>query len=166
MGCRNEDRREQPNGSARSGFTLIEMLVCLAILAMLMAVFVPVGSGSRARAQLASSAHELAIALRETRDLALTTSRTETFAIDLSKRVYRAGEHVAARGLDRDIAVTLVTADGDKPSATNGGIRFFGDGSSTGGIVRLSLDKRRLDILVDWLTGRVSVADPADGAQR
>ena len=39
-----------------------------------------------------------------------------------------------------------------------GSIRFFGDGSSTGGSVTILQGERRSDVTVDWLTGRVSLA--------
>jgi hypothetical protein len=39
-----------------------------------------------------------------------------------------------------------------------GVIRFFGDGSSTGGSVTILQGERRSDVTVDWLTGRVSLA--------
>jgi len=40
-----------------------------------------------------------------------------------------------------------------------GDIRFNPDGSSTGGRISLADGRRRLGVGVDWLTGRVSVAD-------
>ncbi len=138
------------------GFTLIEMLICLAIVALLMAVFAPALSGSRDKVRLAASAHDLAIMLRETRDLALARSRPEAFAFDASKRAYHSGD-AAPHSLDRDITVQLVAADAD---ARGGVIRFFADGGSSGGIFRLTLEKRKLDVVVDWLTGRVSVSEP------
>ena len=53
--------------------------------------------------------------------------------------------------------ITLYTAQEEQLSGTIGAIRFFPDGSSTGGGVALSLGAERYDILVDWLTGGVSV---------
>lgn len=139
-----------------AGFTLIEMLIVLAILAVLVAVFAPALSGSRAKTRLAASAQELAIALRATRDAALAESRPETFTLDASSRVYRAGGG-AVHGLAPEVDARLVAADAN---AAGGAIRFFADGGSSGGTVRLSLGKRRLDVSVDWLTGRVSIAGP------
>jgi hypothetical protein len=40
-----------------------------------------------------------------------------------------------------------------------GQIRFFPDGSSTGGRIGLSRNDRRAAVAVDWLTGLVSVDD-------
>ena len=42
---------------------------------------------------------------------------------------------------------------------TRGGIRFFPDGSSTGGYIALADDKTEYRVKVDWLTGHISIAD-------
>jgi general secretion pathway protein H len=144
------------HAAGNSGFTLVEMLVCIAILALLMAAFAPALSGSRARTELTGSAHALALALRATRDLAIAQRRPEAFALDTAKRVYQSGNGVPQK-LGRDLDVQLVAADAGQ---AGGAIRFFADGGSSGGVLRLSLEKRRLDVVVDWLTGRISVETP------
>ena len=39
-----------------------------------------------------------------------------------------------------------------------GGIRFFPDGTSTGGGIEIVRKNRRFLITVDWLTGRVAIS--------
>ena len=147
-------QRSRRQGAA--GFTLVELLICIGILALLAALLAPALSGSRAKVRLTSSAHELALALRATRDLALVRSQPETFALDASKHLYRSGD-AAPRKLDQNVSVQLVAADA---TPRGGAIQFFADGGSTGGVLRLSLEKRQIDVVVDWLTGRVSLAQP------
>jgi general secretion pathway protein H len=53
--------------------------------------------------------------------------------------------------------ISLYTAQEEQLNGTTGAIRFFPDGSSTGGGVGLSSATERYDILVDWLTGGVSI---------
>ena len=53
--------------------------------------------------------------------------------------------------------ISLSTAQQEQLNAATGAIRFFPDGSSTGGGVGLSLGAERYDIQVDWLTGGVSI---------
>ena len=55
--------------------------------------------------------------------------------------------------------MALVTTTGQRISETEGAIRFDPDGSSTGGRIELGLGPKRIQIGVDWLSGRVSVAD-------
>ena len=57
-------------------------------------------------------------------------------------------------GIDLEL-LTVATELGG--GGARGGIRFFPDGSSTGGRVTLSHGSRQYFVDVDWLTGRVSV---------
>jgi general secretion pathway protein H len=136
----------------RAGFTLIEMLVVLAILALVMAVMTPMLAGSRSRAELDAAAHELASALRETRSLAIREGRSESFVI-AARRFRAAGGPL--RPLAPGLALALATARGDAVPA--GAIRFFADGSSSGGELIVASGGRRSYVTVDWLTGRVAL---------
>ena len=57
------------------------------------------------------------------------------------------------------LGVTAAAGPTGDPVTTLVGIRFAPDGSSSGGRIVLADGKRRTQIGVDWLTGRVSVAD-------
>lgn len=57
------------------------------------------------------------------------------------------------------LKVTLFTAVTDRTTTDAGEIRFFSDGSSTGGEVTFSGDVAREYVQIDWLTGRVVVYD-------
>ncbi len=142
----------------RAGFTLVEMLVVLAILALVMAVMPPLLAGSQGRAELDAAARELAAALRETRSLAIRDGRSASFTLDAAHR-FRAGGG-QARSLPPSLGLALAAGD-EAHAAPSGAIRFFADGSSTGGRLTLLSGERRTDVTVDWLTGRVAL-DPAE----
>jgi general secretion pathway protein H len=144
------------------GFTLIELLVVLTILGLATAVGVPMLFGSADRAALRAAVVEVAAGLRETRSLALAGGRSAAFTLDTARRVYRVSNGSAWRALPTTIQPTLFTATREQLDAVTGDIRFFPDGSSTGGAVHLAQGKAEDEILVDWLTGRVSVAPPAN----
>ena len=57
----------------------------------------------------------------------------------------------------KDIEITFQTARSEVTSETIGQIRFFPDGSATGGRIGLALDGQQVEVVVDWLTGLVSV---------
>ena len=57
------------------------------------------------------------------------------------------------------IRLGLFTAQSERIDAARGSIRFFPDGSSTGGRVTLATDRESYWVDVDWLTGRVSVLE-------
>ncbi len=58
-----------------------------------------------------------------------------------------------------NLSIELLTISGEGRGASVGDIRFNPDGSSTGGRIAIADGKRRVAVGVDWLTGRVSVAD-------
>ena len=62
------------------------------------------------------------------------------------------------RRLPPDLSIELLTIAGEGRTGA-GDIRFNPDGSSTGGRIALANGRRRIAVGVDWLTGRVSVAD-------
>ncbi|HWE75576.1 MAG TPA: GspH/FimT family pseudopilin [Stellaceae bacterium] len=154
-----------PRPIAQRGFTLIEMLVVLTIAALIVGLALPRLTGAEEKATLRTAAHEVAAALRNTRSLAMTRGQTEAFIINTANGAFRAGQAAPAQ-LPRGIQLALVTTTADQESASQGRIQFFADGSSTGGGVLLASGKTRSQVLVDWLTGRVSIAEGADAAAR
>lgn len=155
----------RPHSIAQQGFTLIEMLVVLTIAALIVGLALPRLTGAAEKATLRTAAHEVAAALRDTRSLAMTRGQTQAFVINTANGAFRAGQ--AAPGqLPRGIQLALVTAGADQESASQGRIRFFADGSSTGGGVLLASGRTRSRVLVDWLTGRVSIAEGANAPTR
>jgi general secretion pathway protein H len=140
------------------GFTLVELLVVLAILALVMVLIPPFLAGGQARAELATSAREIASALRETRSLAIRQGRSEAFVVDGAAGAFRTAGGATERRLPAGLRLSLLTLANKRLDV--GVIRFFGDGSSTGGSISILQGDRRSDVKVDWLTGRVSLATP------
>lgn len=146
------------------GFTLLELLVALAIAALLFAFVLPTGSRQREHAQLANAARAMAAGLRVTRIQAINAGRSAVFAIDVAHALYRpAGS--GPRSLPPGVQVALLTQRTETRNAAVGDIRFFPDGSSTGGGVTLIRDGDRFDVLVNWLTGGVSIREQAANAR-
>jgi len=106
---------------------------------------------------LKGTASELASGLRLARSEAIATNRPVAFDLDVAGHIYRIG--TAARRLPANLSIELLTIVGESRGASVGDIRFNPDGSSTGGRIALADGKRRMAVGVDWLTGRVSVAD-------
>lgn len=149
---------------ASGGFTLLELLVALAIAALLFVFVLPAGSRQREHAQLANAARAVASGLRTTRIAAINAGRPAIFAVDIAHAAYRpAGS--AAQALPPGVQVALLTQRTETRGATLGDIRFFPDGSSSGGGVTLSRGGDRFDVLVNWLTGGVSVHEQTASAR-
>jgi general secretion pathway protein H len=140
------------------GFTLVELLAVLVILALVMLIM-PRFFGGQAQRQLALAAQDLAITLRETRGLALRTGHTEAVLINLRTGAYGSTASERLRQVPSSMHISLVTTAEDRVDAATASIRFFADGSSTGGSISLTQGVRRSQVMVDWLTGRISLND-------
>lgn len=153
-------------GDATRGFTLLELVVVLAIAAVLFALALPAGSRQRDHAEMASAARTVAAALRATRSQAITVGRPAAFAIDVGSARFGAAGARSAEQLPRGTQVALVTAETERRGDTTGLIRFYPDGSSTGGGVSLSRGGDHFEVLVNWLTGGVSIHEQATGHEQ
>lgn len=141
------------------GFTLIELVVVFAIAALLLALVVPTGQHRREHDALTTGAHDIASALRLTRSRAILANQPTSFIVDVAAGFYRPAGASAAVAMPAGSHVTLYTAEDEALSDGVGAIRFYPDGSSTGGGIALSLGRERVQVLVDWLTGGVSIHD-------
>ena len=144
---------------AARGVTLLELLVVLAIMALVGALVVPMLGPGVSTADLRASARQLASGMRLARSEAMA-SRQETFVtIDLEGRRFRVGSDPRAHPFPKDLEIKLFTAQKDLVSDSVGAIRFYPDGGSNGGRVTLAAGERKFEVDVDWLTGRVAILD-------
>jgi general secretion pathway protein H len=147
-------RHDDRDSVFEAGFTLIEMLVVLTILALTTTMIVPLVSGGSEGSRLQMAASDLASAFRLTRSAAITRNRVMSLTIDVDTRTFSSAV-VSQRSFAPDIDAKLTYAAGLGSGSSNGGFRFFPDGSSTGGDVTLSLRGKQTRLCLDWLTGVV-----------
>jgi general secretion pathway protein H len=145
-------------GRRAAGFTLIELLVVLAILGLALALIVGYKPPWSSTLGLRGAAAELASGLREARSEAILRNRPVSLDLDLAGRRFQIGAG-PVRQLPPALTLALLTVTGERRDGNIGGIRFNPDGSSTGGRISIGDGKRALAVGVDWLTGRVSVAE-------
>jgi general secretion pathway protein H len=145
----------------KRGFTLVEMMVVLVIVALMMALVGTSISRNISGAEIRTAASKVAASLRYTRTQAILTKTEQVFLVDTEKRTYQAAE-AEVKQLPEGMEVELNTARSELTSETVGGIRFYPDGGSTGGNVRLEANGRIYRINVAWLTGEASVERPDD----
>lgn len=137
-----------------SGFTLVELLVVLAVLAL--AVVPPSLTGAIDSARFKSTQRDLVSALRYARSQAINSRQAASVDINVKQGTMQVAGRQRTLSIPDDVALTLVTAQRERLSAHEGAIRFYPDGSSTGGQVRFRQKDRVWSIDVEWLTGRVS----------
>ena len=139
------------------GFTLVEMLVVItiiAILALAVTFAIPLLSGRSDGLRLQTASSELAAALRVTRSAAIMRRTAMALLLDVDHRKFSSAV-VSPRSFAPDIQAKLAFASGIQSTVSDGGFKFFPDGSSTGGNVTLSLRGKQTKLCVDWLTGGV-----------
>lgn len=143
------------------GFTLIEIIAVVALIALAATVVVvSVGSGlSGTRVRAASK--DLAAALRYTRGQAIVQREQAVMLLDLEKRSYTAADKDPVE-LPSGMEMRLVTARDELVGEGAGRIRFFPDGSSSGGRITLARGEAEWRIEVEWLTGEVNIREPGD----
>lgn len=150
-------------GAAKDGgFTLLEMLLALVIAGALMAVVLPNFGPAMAKAQLQSATRDVASALRHARGQALIRGREAEFELDVEHHRYRVSGRPKAYGLPGAVALSLYTAESETVNESLGRIRFFPDGSATGGRVTLAAGKEKRMVDVNWLTGEVRIRHGAE----
>ena len=148
--------------SSSMGFTLLEMLLVIVLIAAITSLTVGLFGVGRSGRQLREGVHTLATELRYTRARALTTGTPQRFEMDLDRRTWTAaGDHHGT--LPASLKITFNSVREEQTSARNAAIRFFPDGSATGG--RISLRTQGIGWRVDvrWLTGEVSQTRLPDG---
>lgn len=143
---------------SQAGFTLIEMIVVVAVLGLLLALVAGRGPVTSRALTADGAASEIAAALRDARARAIVENRAVEIRFDLPARLYAVDGGPPQR-LPDDFDVNLLTTRNEVANTRNAGIRFEPDGSSSGGHVELVEGQRHVQIGVDWLTGRVTVLD-------
>jgi general secretion pathway protein H len=146
------------NARVAAGFTLMELLVVLAILGLALALSVPAFYRVLPGLELRAGAHTVAAAMREARGLAIGSNAEVVMLIDLDKHALSVGGGPSVQ-VDPRLGITLITATREIIDSGAGGIRFYPDGTSTGGGITLSLNQRQYHVVVDWLTGHVTVGE-------
>jgi len=142
--------------SRGAGFSLLEVLAVVALIAIAGVLAVAIIGGGMERMQVRSAARDIAANLRFTRAHALATGQPQRFSIDPSARTWQAPRDRRGRIPDRlEVAFTGAREMQERPG--EGVIVFFDDGASTGGRVRLEAGDARWDVDVAWLTGEVRV---------
>ncbi len=150
------DARQRCAGSSRErGFTLLELLVVLGLLALALAIVAPSLGRARLGVMVRSTAYELAANLRASRAAARSTSIEHVLTIDLAQRLYWAEGVVGQRRLPHGVAVDVTVPQSERITASAGRIRFFPDGSASGARLVLHDGRSTTSIVVDWLTGDV-----------
>jgi general secretion pathway protein H len=138
------------------GFTMVELLVVLAIAGALLAVAPTALQRYRESTDYRDTLRMITAGLTEARHAAISGGRVVAFSVDLGGRQYGLDGGLK-RELPEGLVVRATVADTDLVNNV-ARIRFFPGGNATGGsieVIRPSGTGARLR--TDWLDGRVSL---------
>jgi general secretion pathway protein H len=144
--------------SAR-GFSLLEIIVVVALIAVVMSFAAYTLNSQLPGQQLRSSAKTLAAELRFTKTQAMVTGQAQSFQINAKTREW-IGPKKHAGVLPKSLEVIATTARREQPENDIAAIKFFPDGAATGGRIVLQHDTAKWQVDVKWLTGEVTVTKP------
>lgn len=144
---RNQRRRKH-------GFTLLELIVVLAIVSLTASMVIPVSSAMQYEAMARGSARTLAADLRWLRQQALSLQQDTSLEIDLTARRYSRSVDKVERTMPPQVDMAYAPIE-NVPLSTPSAIRFFADGTSTGGTVQFRSSTRSYIVSVTWPFGRV-----------
>jgi general secretion pathway protein H len=144
--------------TAQDGFTLLEMVCVIAIVAMLAGVLLPTLSHQTSRPRLQAYAVETAALLKADRTAAIRHRAPISTLVDAQARRLRSGWDGRMLEIPQDVTVTAVlpVRCNERPAHSN--ITFFASGMSCGGAVVLSRLGAGYEIRVNWLTGGIEIA--------
>src|SRR5436853_7044658 len=111
--CEREATARPGGHGQEAGFTLIEVIVVLAVLAFAMALIVGYKPPWSSGLGLRGTAAELASSLRLARSEAILQNRPILFELDLSGRRFRVGNG-NVRQLPRQLSIELLTVSGER----------------------------------------------------
>jgi general secretion pathway protein H len=144
------------NRAPADGFTLLELLVVLVILGLTVTLAVPMFARAMPGVEAKAAARDVAAMLRAAHSLAIVANREVTVAVDIDRRTVEL-TGARSRTIGKGIGIGLFTAAEELIDRGAGRIRFYPDGTSTGGRVRLSAGQRNYDVIVNWISGSVTI---------
>ncbi len=133
------------------GFTLFELLVVIALLAVALPLLaVGIGRGLQGASER-SALNEMVATLRSARVQAIASGEPVRATFDLAQRRAMTPGRKAVQWPDA-FTVRLNTAQ-----TLGAAFEFYPDGAASGGNIQISRDTARWRIDVNWLTGNVTL---------
>jgi general secretion pathway protein H len=140
----SSDRRHE------RGFSLIELIVVLAILSIVAVAVAPLATPWRRGTLIDVAAREVVLGLRAARAAAIYGNKETVFTLDGAAGHYWSDGAPAPKTLPGRITAAFA------PGTSLGRIRFFPDGGASGGTIVLRDTYRSASIRIDALSGRAT----------
>lgn len=154
--------RATPPRHGEAGFTLLELIVTLTILAMTLALAVPNFRGSNSRARLQPLVAELITNLKRAHATAKSTGKPVAFVVEPASHGYRIENVASTVVLPPGAALSITPPSRGLRQTPPGRMIFYPDGSSSGGQITISDERgRKIVLSVEWLNGTIRASGGA-----
>ncbi len=142
---------------AERGFTLLEIVCVLAIVALLAAVLLPFIPHETSRSRLQAYALQAATLLKADRNAAIRDRSDVATVVDTQGRAIRSGASRAVIRIPDDVRFDALLPQTCRQRTALSTISFFANGTSCGGTIALTRFDAGFEIRVNWLTGRIEI---------
>ena len=142
---------------AERGFTLLEIVCVLAIIALLAAVLLPFIPQQTSRSRLQAYALQAATLLKADRNAAIRDRTNVATVVDAQARAIRSGASRAVIRIPEDVRFDALLPQTCRQRTALSTIDFFANGTSCGGTIALTRLDAGFEIRVNWLTGRIEI---------
>jgi len=142
---------------SEDGFTLLEMVCVMAILAILAAIAMPMLPRGTSRARLESYAIATASLLKADHEAALRRHTPIATNVNAMSRLVRSGATGRVVSIPDDVTFDALLPARCGYDRTGAAIQFFPTGLSCGGVISLSRLGAGYQVRVNWLTGGVEI---------
>ena len=139
------------------GFTLIEMVCVVAVIAMLASVLLPLIPHQTSRSRLQAYALQTAALLKADRNTAIRRRSDIATLVDAGTRSIRSGSTRETIRVPDDVRFDALLPQTCRQHAALSTISFFADGMSCGGTITLTRLDTGYEVRVNWLTGRIEI---------
>jgi general secretion pathway protein H len=143
--------------TGQGGFTLIEVVCVLAIIALLAAILLPEIPRGTSRPRLEAYALEIATLLKIDRNAAIWQRAAIATEIDAAGRSVRSGASPRTVRVPNDVQFDAALAARCNQREAGSTIQFFASGMSCGGVIALTRLGVGYQIRVNWLTGGIEI---------
>jgi general secretion pathway protein H len=140
-----------------AGYTLIEAVCTLALVALLAALVLPAIPQATSQERLAAYAVDIAALLKGDRDAAIRNHIAVATSLDADRRTVRSGIRNSIVEIPGDVSFEALLAERCSGRRAGSTIDFFPSGASCGGAIAISRQGVGYQIRVNWLTGGVEV---------
>ena len=141
--------------SAQAGFSLLEMVAVVLILAFSVALAGSLLTGDRTGISIRADVEKVAVRLRQARLSAIREQSIISAVIDTERRLITASDGRGSIRLDPRYRLNVIAAQSARQGNGVVGVRFYSNGGSSGATVEFLYRSSRHELRVNWLTGRI-----------